>query len=116
MRLNEVIGRKTQVDPYLKQRAFIVDKKRKLLVGIAPEIHLKQYMTEAIGMKWFADYAGKVIVAETLEGLFRKLMDIGVISFVPMIDWPRAEKGAKATVALTSEPYKSIEKFVMVRS
>jgi len=110
MRLNEAMG-KIQADPYLKQRSFIIDKKRKLLVGLAPEVNLKSYVAESSAMKWFARYAGKTITAETLEGLFRKLREIGVINLMPMIDWPKAEKDAKAAVAMRSEPYKSVEKF-----
>lgn len=115
MKLNEAMG-KIQADLYLKQRSFIIDKKKRVLIGLAPEVHLIPTVAKSSAMKWFAGYAGKTITTETLEGLFRKLKDIGSIDLMPMIDWPKAEKVAKATVAVRSEPYKSIEKFARTSS
>lgn len=114
MNLNETIGKKDlKYTYYLKQRAIIVDKRKDLIVGLAPDTIIHDITSEAaVTMKWFAYYQGKMFTTETLEGLFRQLTDIGVNKQMPFLDWAYVEKRMRERVAIgTEKPFASIKKF-----
>jgi len=113
MNLNETIGKKDLKNTYyLKQRAIIVDKRKDLIVGLAPDTIIHDIMGGAATMKWFAYCQGKMFTTETLEGLFRQLTDIRMNKQMPFLDWAYVEKKMRQRVAIgTEKPFASIKKF-----
>ncbi len=113
--ITDINEAKTKRDTYLKQRAFVIDKKgkNKIIIGLAPWDAVQQYMQERVGnMAWFSDVDGKTLTAGTLEGLFRELKKMGAIEYVPfMPDWRKMEDRMKKRVAVGGAPYKSIKEF-----
>lgn len=110
---------KNKRDTYLKQRAFVIDKKgkNKIIIGLAPWDIVQQYLGEGTAqMAWFADVNGRTLAAGTLEGLFRELKKMGAIEFVPfMPDWRKMEERMKKRVAVGGSPYGSIKEFAGFR-
>jgi hypothetical protein len=89
---------------YLKQRAFVLDRRSDIILGYAPDFNLQAY--ESKGMVWFAYQNDELIKADTLQDLFYKL-DLPHIR-----DWSKAEKIAKTRIALGGKPIMSIDEFV----